>query len=57
MVSRNFHHILPPLIPPMLWEETRKSSSLLFTRGGLGRSKTFDTEIMSFQTTSYCLSF
>ena len=57
MVSRDFHHILPPLIPPKHWGETRKSSTLPFTRGGLGRGKTFDTAIMSFQTTSYCLSF
>ena len=27
---------LPPLIPPMLWGETGKISSLPFTRGGLG---------------------
>jgi hypothetical protein len=28
--------VLPPLIPPMDWGETRKSSSLPFPRGGLG---------------------
>jgi hypothetical protein len=27
---------LPPLIPPMLWGETEKSSPLPFARGGLG---------------------
>ncbi|WP_200888900.1 hypothetical protein [Aphanizomenon flos-aquae] len=33
--------------------ETRKSSSLPFIRGGLGRGKTFDTAIMNFQTPSH----
>ena len=27
---------LPPLIPPMLWGETEKSSPLPLERGGLG---------------------
>jgi len=30
---------LPPLIPPMLWGETGKISSLPFARGGLGRGQ------------------
>ncbi len=36
---------LPPLVPPMYWGETGKSSPLPFLRGGLGRGKTiFDTQ-------------
>ena len=50
MVSRNFHHILPP---NALGGNQKIPNPPL----AKGRGKTFDTAIMSFQTTSYCLSF
>ncbi|RCJ37742.1 hypothetical protein A6769_12685 [Nostoc punctiforme NIES-2108] len=42
---------LPPLIPPMFWGETGKSSSLPFSRGGLGWGKIQIHQV--FQTCVY----
>jgi hypothetical protein len=53
MVCCDLNRIITPLNPPLERGETRKSGSLPFIRGGLGRGKKiFGTSIMTFKTFS-----